>query len=108
MTKPFSYKYIYNPKTGRKVLSNGRIGRRIIKTFLRKIFQNGGDKGSEWEPGALPKELVDERNLRNELQKAAKTAHAKARRKNMTREEEEETRMTNAITAAAAWVKNAP
>jgi len=34
------YSQIINPKTGRKVNVNGRLGRRIIRNYL--VFLNGG------------------------------------------------------------------
>ena len=36
-----TYKYIINPSTGRRVLSNGKIGQQIIRNYLDQ-FQQGG------------------------------------------------------------------
>ena len=40
MSKKFSYNFIVNPKTGRKVLTHGKIGKSIINGFLSNL--NGG------------------------------------------------------------------
>ena len=37
MPKQFSYNYIVNPKTGRKVLTHGKLGQKIIKGFLANL-----------------------------------------------------------------------
>ena len=109
MTKAFSYKYIYNPKTGRKVLANGKIGRKIIKTFLRKIFQRGGSgppEDGEWEPGASEEELDEDDMLAEDLRKSNETAHELTQGTGMTKEEKEKVRMKKAIDIAAGWVNN--
>lgn len=36
-----TYKYIINPKSGRRVLSTGKIGQRIIRNYI-SAFQSGG------------------------------------------------------------------
>lgn len=40
MPKQFSYNFIVNPKTGRKVLTHGKIGKSIINEFVSNL--NGG------------------------------------------------------------------
>lgn len=40
MSKKFSYSFIVNPKTGRKVLTHGKLGKSIINGFVSNL--NGG------------------------------------------------------------------